>query len=79
MKKDWLRKGRMYTNWWTDSMGVLEYLHTNLDRLVYQTRAFHEAYYKTNLPRWLLDRISSQTAILKSQTCFWDEDGYFGG
>jgi len=78
-QSNWFRAGRMYSNWWSDSLGVAGYLRENLNRLTHQTRAYHDAFYETNLPYWLLDRISSQVACLKSQTCFWDKEGYFGG
>lgn len=75
----WFRAGRMYANWWSDSLDVISYLGENLDELTSLTRAYHDALYETNLPYWMLDRISSQVACLRSQTCFWDADGYFGG
>ncbi len=75
----WFRAGRMYANWWSDSLDVVSYLSEKLDRLTSLTRAYHDALYETNLPHWMLDRISSQVACLRSQTCFWDADGYFGG
>ncbi len=78
-QSNWLRMSRMYCNWWSDSLDIAKYLRENLNRLTSQTRAYHEAFYETNLPHWMLDRISSQVACLKSQTCFWDKDGYFGG
>ena len=78
-QSNWFRMSRMYCNWWSDSLDVAGYLQENLNRLTNQTRAYHDAFYETNLPRWFLDRISSQVACLKSQTCFWDKDGYFGG
>ncbi len=75
----WFCAGRMYANWWSSSLDVVTYIDKNLNELTRQTRAYHDALYETNLPRWMLDRISSQVACLKSQTCFWDKDGYFGG
>jgi len=75
----WFRAGRMYANWWSDSLDVVSYLNENLDELTSLTRGYHDALYETNLPYWMLDRISSQVACLRSQTCFWDTDGYFGG
>jgi len=77
--KKWFCAGRMYANWWSNSLAVVAYLDENLSELTRRTRAYHDALYQTNLPYWMLDRISSQVACLKSQTCFWDEDGYFGG
>lgn len=48
------------------------------DTLETQTRLYHTTFYESNLPRYLLDRASSQTAILRSKTCFWSADNYFG-
>ena len=39
----------------------------------------HLPVFESNLPHWLIDRISSQVAILRTNTCFWARDGYFGG
>jgi uncharacterized protein (DUF608 family) len=43
------------------------------------TRLYHDTLYASNLPYWLLDRLSAQLAVLRSPTCFWTGDGYFGG
>ncbi|GAA4444395.1 GH116 family glycosyl-hydrolase [Novipirellula rosea] len=74
----WNRAGQNYTNWWPSAMGVAAYLRDNLDELTNRTRLFHDTLYASNLPVWLLDRISSQLAVLRSQTCWWAADGYFG-
>ena len=76
--KIWSHSGNMYTNWWPNAMGVATYLRDNLDELMARTRRFHDTLYESNLPVWLLDRFSSQLAILRSQTCWWAADGYFG-
>jgi len=78
-KNKWFRAGRMYANWWSDSLDVISYLDENLTELTGRTRSYHDSLYETNFPYWMLDRISSQVACLRSQTCFWDTDGYFGG
>ncbi len=75
----WTHKGRMYANWWPDALAVARTLDAHLDDLADRTRAYHDALYETNLPTWLLDRISSQVAVMKSVTCFWAGDGYVGG
>ena len=75
----WKHKGNMYANWWSDALEVAEYLHEHYPRLAEQTRLYHDTFYKTNLPHWLLDRITSQMAVLRTKTCFWAQDGYFGG
>jgi len=75
----WSAKGNMYANWWSDALDVAHYLTQHLSELTRLTRLYHETFYASNLPHWLLDRISSQVAVLRSKTCFWAKDGYFGG
>ncbi|HUT23417.1 MAG TPA: GH116 family glycosyl-hydrolase [Sumerlaeia bacterium] len=74
----WQYVSHMYTNWWENSLQVAQYLEGNLDELTAQTRLYHDTFYETNLPRWLLDRVSSQVAVLHSKTCFWAKNGHFG-
>ncbi len=74
----WMKHGNMYSNWWAGALDVYAYLKANIDDLTQQTRRFHDTLYASNLPHWLLDRISSQVAVLRSKTCFWAKDGYFG-
>ena len=75
----WHGAGNAYANWWADALAVARYLHENLEELTAKTRLYHDSLYASNLPYWLLDRISSQVAVLRSKTCFWTRDGYFGG
>ncbi|MHC4571607.1 MAG: GH116 family glycosyl hydrolase [Planctomycetota bacterium] len=77
-RQEWQQKGNMYTNWWSDALDVARYLNKHLDRLTRLTHLYHETLYASNLPHWLLDRVSSQVAVLRSKTCFWDKSGYFG-
>ena len=74
----WSHSGQNYTNWWSNAMGVAEYLQENLTDLTARTFRFHDTLYASNLPVWLLDRMSSQLAVLRSQTVWWSADGYFG-
>ena len=78
-KGEWGGDGSMYENWWSSALDVARYVRTNLADLTTKTRLYHQALYDSNLPRWLLDRIGSQVAVLRSMTCFWTKDGYFGG
>jgi len=71
--------GNMYANWWPDALGVARDVTGRLGELTRLTRLYHDSLYDSNLPRWLLDRISSQVAILHSQTCLWSKDGFFYG
>ncbi len=77
-RQEWQHKGNMYTNWWSDALNVARYLNKYLDRLTQMTHLYHETLYASNLPHWLLDRVSSQVAVLRSKTCFWAKSGYFG-
>lgn len=72
------RQGQMYNNWWSNALNVADYVKNNLDELTQRTQLFHDTLYASDLPVWLLDRLSSQAAVLRSQTCFWSKDGYFG-
>ncbi|MGQ9575138.1 MAG: GH116 family glycosyl-hydrolase [Thermoguttaceae bacterium] len=74
----WNARGNMYANWWPDARAVAVDLESGLEELAAKTRRYRDLLYQTNLPCWLLDRISSQVAVLRSQTCFWGKDGYFG-
>ncbi len=76
---EWGGAGNMYANWWPDALAVAREVEENLAELTRRTRLYHDSLYESNLPYWLLDRISSQVAVLRSQTCFWTKDGYFGG
>ena len=69
--------GNMYANWWPDALGVARDVAARLDVLSAKTRLYNETLYSSNLPYWLLDRISSQVAILSSMTCSWAKDGFF--
>jgi len=73
----WL--GNLYNNWFGSSLAVAEYVRDNFDRLVAETRLFHDTFYDSTLPYWLLDCVTSQISIIRSPTCFWTEDGNFYG
>lgn len=75
----WQGTGNMYASWWADALDVARYLQEDFDRLTAKTRLYHDSLYASNLPYWLLDRIGSQVAVLRTKTCFWAKDGYFGG
>ncbi len=69
--------GNMYANWWPDAAAVARDVSKRLDTLSAQTHLYNKTLYSTNLPYWLLDRISSQVAILSAMTCSWSKDGFF--
>ena len=68
----------MYENWWTNANKVDDYVAENFEYLDSNTRLYHEIMYSSTLPRYMLDRISSNLCVLKSPTSFWTKEGYFG-
>lgn len=78
-EQGWGGKGNYYNNWWPDAMAAARDVNLRREVLTAQTRLYHDSFYASNLPHWLLDRISSQAGILRTRTCFWTRDGYFGG
>lgn len=75
----WGGKGNMYQNWWPSALHVAQDVSERLPELALQTRNYHDTIYASNLPHWLLDRLTSQVAILRSKTVFWTKGGYLGG
>lgn len=70
--------GSMYENWWTDANEVDNYVAENFDYLNATTKLYHETMYASTIPRYVLDRITSNISVLKSPTSFWTKEGYFG-
>ena len=75
----WGGAGNHYTVIWPTAMDTAREMCARLAELTEKTRGYHDALYDSNLPRWLIDRVSSQVAVLRARTCFWTRDGYFGG
>ncbi len=68
-----------YTNHFADAWAVADYTWKNLERLESETKQFHDALFDSTLPPEVLDAVSSQASILKSNTCFITDDGHFWG
>ena len=75
----WGGPGNQYANWWGNALEVAQDVVKRHDELREKSLRYHDALYASNLPHWLLDRLSSQLVVLRSQTCFWTRSGYFGG
>ncbi len=75
----WTTRGHISQNRYADAGAVVRDVAKRLPELLKGTKLYHDTLYESNLPIWLLDRISSQVAILRSPTVFWGQDGYFGG
>ncbi len=77
-KGDWEGDGNYYANHWKNIKELTSYLEDNQEALTDRTRTFTNTFFETNLPYWLVERISNQLAILKSRTIFHDKNGYVG-
>ncbi len=74
----WTFDGNYYETKWRNSQQVAHWALSNLERLTHETKLYHDTLYSSNLPRYILDRASSQLAVLVSKTCFWSRSGFFG-
>jgi len=75
----WGGEGNHYAVIWPTAMDTARETCLRLSELTEKTRRYHDALYDSNLPHWLIDRVSSQVGVLRARTCFWTRDGYFGG
>lgn len=73
-----VKGGSMYENWWANASEVDDYIQNNFAYLESTSKLYHETMYSSNIPRYALDRISSNLCVLKSPTSFWTKEGYFG-
>ncbi len=69
--------GNHYATRFEDAWSVARHTATGLERLERETREFHDALYRTTAPAEVLDAISSQMSILRTNTCFRAKDGNF--
>lgn len=68
-----------FTARYQDAWDVARYSHRHLARLEKETRMFHDAVYSTTLPDYVVDALSSQAAILKTNVVMRLRDGSFFG
>jgi non-lysosomal glucosylceramidase len=68
-----------YAAHFDDAWAVARHVAVTLPRLEGATLAFRDALYGSTLPDAVLDAVSSTIAVLRSNTCFWLEDGRFFG
>jgi uncharacterized protein (DUF608 family) len=69
--------GRAYGEWYQDALDVARHLQKHLQRLTSLTRLFHDTYYDSTLPHWLLDRIVMPVSTLATNTVQWWRNGRF--
>jgi uncharacterized protein (DUF608 family) len=74
-------KGPVLGNYYAERFGsaweVCRYAASELERLERETRLFHGALFATTAPPEVLDAVSSQMSILRTNTCFRAKDGNF--
>lgn len=61
------------------SWAVAKYVFEQSPRLEEETRRFHDTLFESTLPPSVIDAISANIVPLRSNTCFWLEDGRFFG
>ncbi len=66
-----------YARRFPDALSAAAFLAEHHDRLLAQTRKFHDALFSSTLPDYVLDAVSSQIATIRSTTCIRLEDGTF--
>ena len=72
--RDQLWLGNFYNTMFKNSLDVVYFALKN-DPIFETTRTFAEALYAGSLPQVILDRVGSQTSIIRSPTCMWVENG----
>ncbi|MEN6479888.1 MAG: GH116 family glycosyl-hydrolase [Anaerolineales bacterium] len=68
-----------YATQWADALAVARYYAANAERLHRETLGFHDVLFASDLPRYVLDAVSSQASILHTPTVMRLEDGTFYG
>ncbi|HID10202.1 MAG TPA: hypothetical protein EYP17_02730, partial [Candidatus Latescibacteria bacterium] len=64
-----------YASRFGDAWEVVQYVVCNYDRLSGQTKMFRDALFSSTLPDYVLDAVSSQASILRTNTLQWYDDG----
>lgn len=68
-----------YATLFASAWDVAQYVFDNLPRLEGDTRRFRDALFDSTLPPVVIDAISANIVPVRSNTCFWLEDGRFFG
>ncbi|MGI9456386.1 MAG: GH116 family glycosyl-hydrolase, partial [Aeoliella sp.] len=66
---------RHYAPWFNSAGEVADYLTTNKDRLLGDTRQWNETWYDSTLPFWLLDRSFISLDCVATQMFHWFDTG----
>lgn len=71
------RTRRHYAARFADARAVAETLAADIDTSARKTRSFHETWYDSTLPHWLLEQVMSATTALQTNTFLRFENGRF--
>ena len=75
------QRGKIFKNAYAkrfgDAWAAAEYLIRNLDRLEAESRRFHDIFFASTLPPYVLDAVSSQASIIRTTTALWLDNGRF--
>lgn len=72
-------KGHHYAERFPSSLAAVDYLAGRYEELYQQTRRWHDTWYDSTLPYWLLDRTFINTSTLATNTCLRFAGGRFWG
>jgi uncharacterized protein (DUF608 family) len=70
-------KGHYYAERFDSSLAAVDYLTKRYDNFYTRTRSWHDTWYDSTLPHWLLDRTFVNTSTLATSTCMRLEGGRF--
>jgi uncharacterized protein (DUF608 family) len=69
------RGSHAYESRFAGAAEVCKYLDANVQRLAGDTRLFHDAFFASTLPWYVLDRVSSQCSTLATGVVHWTKEG----
>jgi len=72
-------KGHYYAERFATSLAAMDYLSGRYEDFYTRTRSWHDTWYDSTLPHWLLDRTFVNTSTLATSTCLRLEGGRFYG
>lgn len=71
------REGHFYSNFFADSTEVIDYCQKNQKRLYKQSRSFHDAFFNSSAPGFILDQINSNLNTFFTSS-WLTKEGKFG-
>lgn len=66
-----------YASLYPTTLDAVRYLVHNIERLEDLTAKFHNSFFGSSYPSYVLDAVASNLTVIRSNTCFQVEDGTF--